>query len=230
MEGQKIADLGKIALQAMGDPFWALRGQAIQSYAAIEQALCSLFSSFAGLNSAIAGSIYFRIQVPGASDKILRDLLTKKYGDAYTIFWNSLAELIRETTATRNKVVHWNVANFIDNGGLTMVGLVPPNIYESFGPKAAVPIGSAEIAEFMRRCDFISRMCGVFHLFLTFPTALDQQPEVKQTWNDIFAQRVVYPPPKLHPLFPTSPIPQVPHPPFAALLTPPPAEPTQSDS
>jgi len=52
-------DFGE-ALQCGGDAeFWAIRGHAIQAYASLEQALCMLFATLAGVYPDVAGIIFF---------------------------------------------------------------------------------------------------------------------------------------------------------------------------
>jgi len=206
MEDKNI-DLGAVSAQSAGDGFWALRGHAIQQYANIERSLCMLFAELASLKHDVAGLIFFRITNPRSVGAILQDLLNKRHGDAYSKFWNSFAKLVQRAIETRNHVVHWNVATFID-GGYAGTKLVPADVF-NYGTGSPTPIGSAELVDFIRKCDFISRLCNMFSLHLDAG-----HPGVPHApWPDIFQQPVVYPPPDTHPLSPKWKAPETPPPP-----------------
>jgi hypothetical protein len=191
--------IAKIAEQSAQDPFWALRGRAIQSYADIEQSLCVLFASLIGVDINTASAIFFRIQSTRTLGEIFQQLMTHRYQDRYYAFWTSLAKSIQQATETRNKIVHWNVANMIGGNGFAVVALIPPDLY-NVDTEEMKTIDSAAIVVFMRRCNFISRLCRVFNLYITRETALDGNLELKKLWVDTFQQAVVYPPPDAHPL------------------------------
>lgn len=183
--------------QAAVDPFWSLRGKAIQHFANVEQALCGVFSAVSELKPDVAAVIFFRITNPRVVGSMLKELLERKYKDTYSVFWNSLAKLTQEAVETRNKIVHWNVANCIGPEGLQAVTLTPPNFYNLGDMKM---LDSSQMEEFTRRCDFIARLYNMFHLFLSRQDIFENDAVRKQLWYETFQQPVVYPPPATHPL------------------------------
>ena len=109
-----VAETRKISSQ---DPFWAIRGHAIEAYAGVEQSLCALFAHLTGMHNEVAGVIFFRITNPRVLGEILDILMKKKYVDEYSKFWKSVDKIIRKLVETRNRLVHWNVANTSTNTG-----------------------------------------------------------------------------------------------------------------
>jgi hypothetical protein len=199
-------DLEQVFAESSQDPFWAIRGKAIQSYANLEQSLCRLFANFSGMPMDVAAIVFFKIVNAGTLHGILEKLLKKKHGATYSIFWNSYAKTIRQVTEVRNHVVHWNVSTTIDDSGFSGLSLIPPNIWE-YGPNSPAPITTADLLEFITQCDFLTRLGNMFHMILTPHIVAGMDAGTVQTWRDIFLQPVTYPPPGNHPLCPKTPVP-----------------------
>jgi hypothetical protein len=195
-------DLGKVIIEASQDPFHAARGQAIQSYASLEQSLCSIFANFASIKEDVAAIIFFKITSAGARDAILEKLLKKQHGTKYSIFWNSVTSLIRQITQERNEIVHWNVNIDIGDVGAEVV-LRPPTFWEPNSPVKTI----ANLNDFRVKCSFIGRLCNMFRSFLT-PEHAALLKGQQHPWTEIFQQPVVYPPPSTHPLCQTTPTPE----------------------
>ena len=70
-------DLDEVSQIASADPVWAVRGQAIQAYAGLEQSLCNLFAQVADLRRDIAATIFFKITNQQARNSITERLIQK---------------------------------------------------------------------------------------------------------------------------------------------------------
>jgi hypothetical protein len=97
------------------DPFWALRGQAVQAYANLEQALCRIFSRLSGTPHDIAATIFFTITSTRARNIILDKLMRMKIKNEYNIFWTSLQKQLVQLSQKRNEIIHWNGLNTISS-------------------------------------------------------------------------------------------------------------------
>jgi hypothetical protein len=56
----------------------------------------------------------------------------------------------------------------------------------------------SDLIEFIEKCSFYSRLCNIF--YMTMDTSLPMPEGDKKRWLEIFAQRIIYPPPPTHPL------------------------------
>src|SRR5208282_4649667 len=93
-----LDDANRAAAQ---NPFWAIRGHAIQAYASLEQSLCLAFAQLSGIDEKIAGTIFFAIPGPQIR-KVLEKLVTYRYGNNYDVFWRSFLKALSQITETRN--------------------------------------------------------------------------------------------------------------------------------
>jgi hypothetical protein len=180
------------------DEFHNARGRAIQEYAELEQALCSLFACLSDIKPDTVGIIFFRITNSRVRDVILEKLLKKKHGNTYSIFWNSFIKLIDQISRRRNEIVHWNA--LMTFGSEYFISLRPPNFW-------AWEVGTPEIKtdgllEFIDKCKFFTSLCNSFEAFIT-PEIRERSDQGQvQTWHDIFQQETIYPPLNTHPLSP----------------------------
>jgi hypothetical protein len=179
----------KIAPQ---DPIWASRGRAIQSYAILEQALCSLLSELGGMTSVIATIVFYKITNSDARNKILENLLHVKHGKKYNLFWNAYFQELRRIDIKRNEIVHWlsamNAA--INTQDMMIVGitLVHP---ASLNRKGAPPtqLTSSDLIAFATKCDVFARLSNMFRAVSSGEVNGDEA----KPWLDIFQQPLVYP-------------------------------------
>jgi hypothetical protein len=209
--------------QAKTDHLWAIRGKAIAAYAGIERGLCELFSFFGGMKPDIGSIIFFRISNPGAIGAIMQDLLVKKYGDKYSVFWKSLDKFIRELVAIRNRVVHWSAAAKWDSDGYAGLRLMPPD-FRNRKPSMEPSLGVNDLEEFIAKCDFITGLCMLFLMLIQpdMATYLHDDSDHAKAFRDIFQRPIVYPPPDTHPLFQKPKALETPPPPSPASPPPPP--------
>lgn len=207
-----IIDLGEVERKSAEDTFWAIRAKAIQSYANLEQALSRLFAGLSETKMDIAGIIFFRIGAR-ARNTILEKLFKKKFMTEFNLFRNSLFDQLGPIDAERNEIVHWNVVNQVgrDEHGVPAanVTLMPPTFWSGDGN---TPIKDKNaLLEFTAKCNFYARLLNMFCVTTGLIAAATPISEAdKGPWLDIFAQRITYPPPSTHPLFPTSPEPDNP--------------------
>ena len=84
-------DLGKSADNA-GD-FLILRAKAIDEYAQLEQAMAFLFAALARTERDVASLIFFRITNASSRNRIIEDLIKRRFGDACNHFWFGIPKL-----------------------------------------------------------------------------------------------------------------------------------------
>src|SRR4051812_23442711 len=148
--------------------FWAIRGHAIQSYANLEQALCDLFSSLAGMDRETGSIIFFRVTNAQARNSILEKLITKRFADEYNSFRNSLLRQLRPIDIERNEIVHWNALDVvvINETGKTNAypALVPPSPwpFRANAPRKSAP----DLVVFMKKCEFYIRLVRAFNFYI----------------------------------------------------------------
>ena len=180
--------------QIAEDQLAALRGRAIQEYGIVEQSVCQLFSHLSGTGPNVAGVVFFNVRDAHSIHRILRRPLEKRYGQQYSVFWMSLAALIRQCSEVRNKIAHWGVRVEVGDGGFQRLSLIPPNFWDL--DSSIAPLTTEDIEDFVGRCAFASRLCNMFVRFLEG----DAPDEMKATWLAVFSSAAEYPPPVGHPL------------------------------
>ena len=80
----KFVNLAGVLYAAPESPIWAARGQAIQSYANLEQSLCMAFAQLSRMRLSIAGAIFFKMTASTRND-ILSRLVKDRYGVTYEL-------------------------------------------------------------------------------------------------------------------------------------------------
>jgi hypothetical protein len=198
--------------KAADDEFWAIRGKAVQSYANLEQSLCTLFSALAGVATRHIGAvIFFKIVNTSARNSIIEKLFKLKFPVGFNLFRNSLLEALPAIDQGRNEIVHWSALNIVglDDAGVTSATIVLKPAAQVWGADHNIPQKTkAQIIEFMDKADFYSRLVNMFY-FITFDRAPHMGQEIKQTWYGIFSQPIIYPPPADHPLSRNPPAPTI---------------------
>lgn len=173
------------------------RGQAIQNYAQLEYALCSLFTHLLQTTPDMAATVFYRNANARSRNMILSKLLQKRHGADYGAFWKSAVKRIKGLDDRRNEIVHWHEAtDFFENeAGDTMIGanLIAPNYWDR--TSASRSLGVDELRSFSLECDFITRSLNMFLLLL-----MGRLSDPSSPWHELCRQPVTYPPPDDHPL------------------------------
>ncbi|WP_425069044.1 hypothetical protein [Reyranella sp.] len=190
-------DFSDIERQAAGHPLWAQRGHAIQAYATLEQALCSLMAQFGNMAPRTAGTIFFRISNTRTRLRIVEELMKASVGNPYPDFWKQVQSLVGGLDGQRNEIVHWHTVQGVhvtEKGGtLTGLTLAPPNFWAQSPAAHTVET----MKDFVQKCAFTSSLLNMYGSLLAGHLSGDAE----KTWRGIFLQPVVYPPPSNHPLF-----------------------------
>jgi hypothetical protein len=216
------------------DTFWILRGKAIQQYAVLEQSLCRLFGTLAGISPGVAAIIFFKITSNDSRMAILEKLLTNKHelgtccrdasqtcifrvqkaGPEAPSFWTSFAKAIRTNDLQRNEIVHWIAAPhnlFVESKPNEWV-LAPMNLTGwGMSGESVLPYNADRIFAFTEKCKFLGDLC------LWISRFLDRQSrwtdEKRNTWLEIFQRPIIDPHPEGHPLYRTPQAHENQHPP-----------------
>lgn len=195
-----VVDLGSIQRDTK---LMIARIGAIEGYANVEQSLCSLFSSLLGSPIDRAAIVFFRITNTHSRNFIIESLLAKQHGSKYNPYWygdqkNGLINLIRQLDGKRNEIVHWHTQqniHFAEDSYSTSELLVPPNVWAG----SSASISTDDLLEYIAKADFVQRSINMFNL-ITINLAPQIPVDVRDTWLQIFAQPVTYPPGNTHPL------------------------------
>jgi hypothetical protein len=184
------------------DPIWANRGKAIQSYAILEQSLCSLLADLSEMKHHTATTIFYKITNSDSRNKILEQLLHAKHGRKYNLFWNAYFKDLRKIDLKRNEIVHWlsamNAGFNTQNMMIIGITLIHP---ASLGRNAPpTQILSSDLLEFIAKCDVFA-LCN---MFIT-ATSHKEMGDAAKPWLDIFQRPLVYPLPAGHPLLNQTP-------------------------
>ena len=184
------------------DPFWAVRAKAIQSYASLEQSLCGLLASLGNIEPEVAGIIFFKISSTDSRNKIIEKLFKRRHQGQYNLFINSLIAQLRPIDLKRNEIVHWNTAQTISGPSPSdwSLSLIPPNFWVR--DENSPSVGIQDLVTFAHTCSFYSRLINMLSLVLD-PRHQEHVASIRDTWLEIFAQPITYPPPATHPLSPS---------------------------
>ncbi len=192
-------DLGAALSQAQFDPLWAARGHAINSYASIEQSLCFLLSIVGKMEPEVAHIIFFRINNSRARLEMIETLLARIYEGKYEKFWTSFKKLIAPLDQKRNNIVHWFVVSNIGDHASVQLTLRPAGFHYDFSNKKEINL--QELHQFIRMCDFASRLCNCFCIYLSPPEPLTQS-DMHDPWAEVFSRAIPSPLPSDFPIQP----------------------------
>jgi hypothetical protein len=179
--------------------FKIARADAIDVYSGLEIALARLFAVVLGTKADLAGIVLFRVGNTRARNKMIEQLIKRKYGSKYNLYWNSVFKLIGQLDQTRNEVVHWSMSvlpNFNRSGMLTSaaVKLTPPNIWDI--KRGKQKLIERDLKSFALKCEFAEAAVWSFVMFALNPRNRNR----RATWLAIFQQPLAYPPPDNHPI------------------------------
>lgn len=196
-----VREDGKLPLDAVialaeEAPFWSFRGKAIESYAQLEQALCSLFAICTETKREIASIIFFKVTNSQARNAIIEKVVHQTFGSEYNPFLNSYLKELRNIDIKRNEIVHWSTAAYCTLDAKKRVvaglGLIPPSYWAN--RPADQRILPKDLVEFDQKCSVFARLCIMFHSILKPP----EDVPLDTAWHDIFQQPLVYPLPEGH--------------------------------
>jgi hypothetical protein len=180
--------------------FKIARAEAIEAYSSLEISLARIFAEVLSTKPDLAGIVLFRIGNTRARNRMIEQLIKRRYGPKYNLYWNSLFKFIGQLDQTRNEVVHWSTSvlpNFNRSGTLTSatVKLVPPNIWDR--KRGKQKLTERDLKTFALKCDFAE---AAVWSFVTFAVSRYGSRKRRATWRDIFQQPLAYPPPENHPI------------------------------
>jgi hypothetical protein len=180
------------------------RAYAIDAYARVEQSLCGLFGHVMGTTRELAVIVFYRITNTHSRNRIIEELIEKRYGDAYNAYLNGipntphrsgLLSIIRQLDQKRNEIVHWHMGLTFRVPQRVGPSLMKPDTHPfTLDPNHPI-ITSDEMIDFSRKAYFVSRSVNGLLWFLQNKTADDP---ACATWQEIFAQPASYPPPDNH--------------------------------
>jgi hypothetical protein len=171
------------------------RAKAIQSYAGLEHALCSLLANFLQTSPDIAATVFYRNANSNSRNEILSKLFAKRYGErGYGPFWESAIKRVSSLDRRRNEIVHWHEAIDFFEGGQIRPNLIGGNYWDRGTNSRS--LGIEELNAFASECDFVSRSLNMFDVLLN--GALEKSCG-SQPWDNICREPMTYPPPDSHP-------------------------------
>lgn len=186
----------KVSLEELGrivdsDPLWAARGKAIGAYAYLESIMCSMFARLGEMPNEAAGIIYFKITSAQVIKSILDKLMRRRYGDTYSLFWNSFLKEFGKLANSRNEIVHWvpeNTHQVTDEGRTFEMKLFPPHRHFGTDDGNTPVLTASDLAAFRAKCSFFASQC--FSLLMHLDGLDDGEPLPER-----FLQPIVYLPP-----------------------------------
>lgn len=178
-----------------------VRGRALDAYSGFEQIYMEVLRGILGTDMGTAGIIYFKITGSNLRNRMIEDLIIKKFSDQYSVYWfgsknkPALMELIRQVDDVRNHIAHWKPI-FRDEIGEFV--LRPPNLWNS--PKNYPFHSIDDLCEFKAKCDCVRHYLGNFNWRTTrYQEGADTAHA--RAWLDKFNKPPAYPPlDKCHPL------------------------------
>lgn len=179
------------------------RAEAIEAYSGMETSLAFLLARLLGTSPDLAGIVLFRITSTRARNKIIEQIIKRKYGSKFNLYWNSVLKFIGQLDQSRNEIVHWQM-QLLPNFGrppkrlLTSATarLVPPNIWDRRRGKAKHV--EQTLTDFALKCEFAEAAVWFFSLYATGMKGGSRK--MRATWRDIFQQPLAYPPLDTHPI------------------------------
>ena len=182
------------------------RSVAIEAYASMESALCTLLARLLGTTNDTASIVFFRITNAHSRNTIIETLIQHSHGEKFDTYFHGTAgqpgvkrtpgllSAVRQLDERRNQIVHWHRR---DSGERT--DLVPA--YYWARDTEAEPIKADDLYAFAEKADFVMRSLMMFIHYTKpkWPFSDDEH----RTWTQIFQRPGLYPPSSDHPLAPT---------------------------
>lgn len=170
--------------------FSSARAGAIEAYAMLEKWLSSLFAHLLKTSPSLGGIVYFRIINTRSRNRILEDLLKRRYKKACGLYWNSLLKLIGILDQRRNEIVHWHMNYTHEEGSHPDDGmhfsLVPAT---GWATNSDASISTDEFIQFIEKCIFTYTEVQEFLNYLHEIDGEKLDPS-----HDKFQRALIYPP------------------------------------
>ena len=187
------------ARQRALDEFAISRAKAINTYADLERSLATLFEALLGADLRKSFAVFAIILTARGRLDIINTLLKLEHGDRYKTFFDSLYLKLVGISGLRNRIIHWILLQSTTGGQpfkpRTDVFLNEhPDIY------AGGKFYKHEVDDFTRRANFYRLLIFYFGLNIKSPAFVAEGNPDKRPWQDIFTEKVSYPPPADHPL------------------------------
>jgi hypothetical protein len=111
------------------------RALAIDAYASVEQSLCRLLAVLLNIDWQEAAIVFYKVQNSRARNTMFSELVEKKYGDKYEIYWHGkpnipnrkqtgMYNLLRSLDDDRNQIVHWHIGQKMNEEERGRPGLI----------------------------------------------------------------------------------------------------------
>lgn len=201
MSTKRLRDKADDFPSSTREEFDLARGRAISQYAHLEVTLCDVFSigfdTHEGTlvhhrRSQHAIFVFYKIMNSRSRNEILRRVVAEKVLLSSELFRKTLFTELRNLDEFRNKLAHWEVNQSVGSDGKNRHFLVPPR--RGIEAECYAP---SEIFDWLVRVQF-----SVYLFNLLRYSATGNFPEWASQYSceQIFQQRVVYPPVSDHPL------------------------------
>ncbi len=198
-------------------PLQISRANAINAYASVEKSLCRIFGHLLTTELNLAAIVFYSITNTHSRNRIIDELLEKRYGTTYEAYWNGIPDthnkhgmfkIIRQLDQRRNEIVHWHIGFHPDD--IPRLGLTKPSIYPLIEPNSP-SISVQDLNQFVEKADFVSRSLTIFYVLISSPIVSEE--EALQPLQEIFQQPASYPPSDTNPLSRNYKAPEIPLPP-----------------
>jgi hypothetical protein len=169
--------------------FHALRGRAIQEFAALEQSMLRVLAALTGQQVREAAVVFFNIRNSNTLLNTFDGLMERRFGDRYLEIWKPLVKLIRHLTNERNCIVHYNV--FLNISPEKEWTLRPADFYH-VGKEPPRILRKSDIVSFVGKCNFANSICGFFSMAIA-PNAVETWGQAQvDAWLDICRRVATY--------------------------------------
>lgn len=166
------------------------RAIAINNYAALEQALCALFSRAAAIDNRAAAIIFFKVVNTRSRMGMLDKLLKHRFPEEPRTYFKSIDSTLKKIDGLRNQIVHWVASTSIDMDTQSIdLALVHPDFTTVDGD----PLDIKTIQAFAKHCI-------LYALAISAYAAKLGGAELPPPWPEILQRPLSYPLQSDHPL------------------------------
>ncbi|TIL23667.1 MAG: hypothetical protein E5Y88_22335 [Mesorhizobium sp.] len=179
------------------DEFSIARSEAINEYARLESHLAMIFEAISGAEIQKAYAMFASFATNQARMSTLKQLLNLTHAEKYDNFFESLSVHLMGIGSTRNKIVHWIMVHS-HTGGREFNS--ERDIYLASHPDifSNKQFYKHEIQDFTKKVGFFADLTFRFATHLKHPELSRGNPDLRP-WQEIFIEKISYPPPSNHP-------------------------------